>query len=419
MLALAVLLGVLLAARHLGTRGYLPQPFFFDPSDALMDLYNPAYWAHRDGVYDVWRAVYPPLSFVFLRLTTLAECYAAGPFAARACDWLAKVTLLGFWAADVALAFVVLRRRAPGSGVLRAIALGFGLPMLSGLDRGNLVIVTFCFYVLGTEKLIPSAGLRWLAMAIAINFKPYLGIQLIPLAVDRQWRSLAGLCAVIVLVYVISLALQGSGSPAQLLSNSLFLMAKTQNNVWNNLYNATSYGALIDYVRSRQGAGWGQWIQLLRVPVVLGQLGVVACILLSLRRPKKACPERLSALTLSLILSSFGASGYSGIFLVFAAFQETWRGWLSVMILVSAYLLCLPADWVISPIQQAATYSYWGGVRVTPEMGLALGQLLRPGLIMLIQFGFIGLTMRDLLSGSRRGGAGEHQRAEPAPQPAI
>jgi hypothetical protein len=59
MLAIAVLLGVLSAAHHFASRGYLPQPFFFDPSDSLMDLYNPAYWAHRDGVYDIWHAVYP------------------------------------------------------------------------------------------------------------------------------------------------------------------------------------------------------------------------------------------------------------------------------------------------------------------------------------------------------------------------
>src|ERR1035437_7451368 len=47
MLAVAVLLGVLSVVRALAMHGYLPQPFYY-PSDSLMDLYNPAYWAHRD-----------------------------------------------------------------------------------------------------------------------------------------------------------------------------------------------------------------------------------------------------------------------------------------------------------------------------------------------------------------------------------
>ena len=69
--------------------GYLPQPFYFRVSESLMDLYSPALWANHSDAYERWRSLYPPLSFVYLKLTSLNACYRARRFlAGRSCDWL-------------------------------------------------------------------------------------------------------------------------------------------------------------------------------------------------------------------------------------------------------------------------------------------------------------------------------------------
>ena len=115
LLALAVVASVVSTAMAFRATGYLPQPFVFDTNDTFMDWFNTAFWANRPGAYDVWRSIYPPLSFVFLDLFSLPGCYLQSPFHARDCDWLGKGVILAFYLLDVALvwlSFVCLQSRA-------------------------------------------------------------------------------------------------------------------------------------------------------------------------------------------------------------------------------------------------------------------------------------------------------------------
>ena len=75
MLALAVVASFAATATFFSQNSYLPQPFVFDTNDTFMDWFNTAYWANNPGAYDVWRSIYPPLSFVFLDLTSLPGCH--------------------------------------------------------------------------------------------------------------------------------------------------------------------------------------------------------------------------------------------------------------------------------------------------------------------------------------------------------
>ena len=63
---------VVLFAVH---RGYLPQPFFYAPSDTFADWFNPSHWARVSGTYGTYASLYPPLSFVLLRILGLDRCY--------------------------------------------------------------------------------------------------------------------------------------------------------------------------------------------------------------------------------------------------------------------------------------------------------------------------------------------------------
>src|SRR5471030_3119130 len=173
-LALAIGLALGLALWRFRKIGYLPQPFLYDLNYPLMGLYDTAYWANHSGVYDLGKSIYPPLSFVFLRLVTIHRCYGMSAFGGRDCDWLVRWVILGFYVLNSGLVYRCFRQLDPHTALQRAVAMCLGLPMLYALECGNLIIVGFTFFLLGYGGLVRSAPLRWAALGLSINFKPYL-----------------------------------------------------------------------------------------------------------------------------------------------------------------------------------------------------------------------------------------------------
>jgi len=389
--------------------GYLPQPFFYRKSDTLMDWYNTAYWANRAGAYDVWRTVYAPLSFDFLRLFSLHGCYRFGPEAARDCDWLGRTVLAGFAVLNTALVYAAYRKAGGRTAWMRATATSFGLPMLFAFERGNLIVPCFTFFVLAYGGLLRPSWQRWLALALAMNFKPYLVGALIPSLVRHRWRWAFGAALAGGLIYLVSYAAEGAGGPAALLRNAGAFYGHTVDNYWNNLYSSTSYISLAHSLPA--GFPFGSRLspleaQALRWALIaligFGLLGIAVAFVAVARRPLATSTHRLAALALSGVLTTAGASGYIEVLLLFLVFLEPWRGAARLPVLAAAYLLCVSLDLILFPIPMAAARSWLGGRQVTPIAGVALGQLLRPGLILVIQYGLIAATLADVGRIARR-----------------
>ena len=72
-----------------------------------------------------------------------------------------------------------------------------------------------------------------------------------------------------------------------------------------------------------------------------------------------------------------------------------------LMMLVCAYTLSLVGDYALFDIPQLPMESWLGGREVLPSVGVALGQFIRPGLVLLIQFGFVGLILQRVLRSAR------------------
>lgn len=402
-LAAAVLIGVAYAAWFLRTRGYLPQPFYDNPSDTFMDLYNTAFWANRPGAWDVWKSVYPPLPFVLLRAVSSARCYVGSVAAARGCDpgplWL----LAGAWGIGAGLAGLRYARRAPLTAVPRWIATLFGLPMLYALERGNLIVVAFAALLLAGEPLARRGRLGLLAEALAYNLKPFLTIFLLPGLVRRRWSAFAGQAAVILGIYVAACLIEQGGWPLTLLRNVGQLMHNTRGAAWNNLYYATTYWQLVHAADGGFFAGWG-WSApamgaarlLAIVAMTLGAAAVLACYALACARPGRARPRRLWALGFLFIVTLFGASGYSTVVVMPLAFAETGAGRRSALVVICAYLLCLPLDGVIRPLFHLQAQSHLAGRRIWADYGLSIGQLARPGLLLAMEYALASLTLDDL-----------------------
>ncbi|MGH6993481.1 MAG: hypothetical protein ACRED8_03825 [Caulobacteraceae bacterium] len=410
-----VLAALGLAAWRFHLTGYLPQPFHYDSSASLMDLYTSAYWANRPGAYEVWRAIYPPLSFVALRLSTLHSCYGVSDLLGRRCDWLVRLALLGFFVINFALVYLAFARKQLRAALPRTAALCLGLPMLYGLERGNLVIPCFTFLVLARGELLRSRIARWLAMAISLNLKPYLLVVILPYVAQRRWRWLIGCGAAGFVVYLISFVLEGSGTPWQLFDNLVLYAHSRPGDSWSALYYATSYWPLARLMPSMGPlthllpAGDVTAIRITVEVLIRGaQVGAVACFVAACRRPGGINPNRFLAMALAAALTTIatGSSGYAQIFLLLFVFLEEWSGATRIAMLVSAYLLCVPFDYVLWPVAMPAMHSFLGEREVLPQFGVSVGHLVRPGLLLVIQYGLIIINFRDVLRSpapSRRG----------------
>ncbi len=390
-LALLVVAGFAATLGFFLERGHLPVPFIFDVNDTFMDWFNTAYWANNEGAYSVWRTVYPPLSFVFLRIFSLSACYASSPFHARDCDWLSQAALAGFYLIDIILVYLALRRIDPRTAPMRAVAFALGLPLLFTLERGNLILPCLAFFVVAHTPLTTSKWLQSLGHAVSINFKPYLLLPVLALAVKREWRTLelAGLATL--LVYLVTLAIVGAGTPMEMVANTANWVRFTSGLVWEQSYFSTSYAPFLlveaqqfpirDFVPSRTIDFLVGFIPRL---ILAGQAVTLLCLAGAWLQPDSVSRHRLSTLLMAMFLSQQSPGGYTLAFLVFLVFLEPWRRPGPIIALVAAYLLCIPYDHMVSVLWETSNNSWLGGRSVNADFGLTIGTLVRPALVILI-----------------------------------
>lgn len=408
LLTLVVVGSIAWAGWRLVQDGHLPQPFFWVASDTLMDWHNPAYWAHNSGAYEVWRSVYPPLSFVFLKIFSSGACYVNDPFAGRDCDRWGQIALVGFYLLNAVLLYRHFRSIDPRTALVRTLVLVIGMPMLFGLERGNLIIPCFTAFILGHSRLLKSARARWLAQAMAINFKPYLVLTLIPFLVRRRWRWFEGAGIATLAVYLLTLVIIGGGTPMEIARHTGELAALQTTSAWSDLYYATSYAPLVrflasdfpvmDYVGSRPVEALALALPLL---VLGGQISVVVAVCAACVKRAAVPMGWINGAICALILSSSQPSAYAQIFMLFFVFMEPWKGPTRIMMLVCAYALSVVGDYSLFDIPQLPMESWLGRREVLPSVGVALGQFVRPGLVLLIQFGFVGLILQRVLRSVR------------------
>jgi hypothetical protein len=390
-LAAVVIASLAYVAWRFAVTGYLPHPFQSNPAESLMDLYNTAFWAHRPGAYSDWHTVYLPASFVLLRVWTAPACYRSDPYAGRACDPGALAPILAAYVVNMILVFLSLRRIDRRTALPRTLALCAGLPMLYGMDLANLIVPCFTGFVLAYGGLVRPAPLRSLFAALSINLKPYLLVLALPQMAARQGRWLLGVGAAGLGVYLITLAMEGAGSPSDIVKD-LFVYAGSM----PGLYAARNH--LATMAPPRQAL----WNLIFPALIHLGQAGVASCYALSLIRPRGVDIARFTTLTLTLVCAeaALHTQGYSAdytlVFLIFMIFMQPWDGAPRVALIVSAYLLCISADHLFEPVTRVMVDSYWSRRRVLAEHGPALSQFARPALLLAIQYVLIGLVWRDM-----------------------
>lgn len=394
-LAAAVLAGLLHMAYLTVAYQYFPQPFFYDTDDTFRDWFSTAIWAHEKGAYDTWLTVYPPLSFLFLKYAGLPQCYIYAPLSTvRDCDWLGIVLIHVIYVANIFIAARLFMKIDRRTALPRSFALTAGMPMLFGLERGNLVLLCFTCIMLGWGPLVRSARLRWLFVGLAINLKVYLIAGVATQLLRRRWRWVEGALLATILVYIVSYGLYGEGTPKEIVDNLVnfaegFLSTPSSvMDVWYpNTYKPLYYiltKAEIP-ITSMIGSDLVEAGAIAIPAAVYGtQAMIVLAALASWVRPEAVPPFRLAFLGIALAMITSEASAYTQPVMFLFVFMERWEGITRTLAIIITYILCIPGDILVADPLPVLQFSYIADHYVITLQGIALGMFLRPmGLLLL------------------------------------
>lgn len=407
-MAALVLASVAWVAYFFARNHYLPQPFLYVPADTLMDWFNPAYWANRSGAYEVWNAIYPPISFVFLRIFSIHSCYGEA-INARDCDWIGRAAIVISYLTNCFVAFRIFRRIDPATAIPRGLAFGLGLPLLYCLERGNLILICMPAFMYAYSGLAKSRFWQGLAIAVTVNFKPYLVIASGALAFKRDWRAIEAAGLLTIAVYLLTLAFFGSGDPFQILYNMGVWVKATNGQFYDQAYSSTSYASLLliqdsplpilDYLPS---AVLDRLMWLLPLLIHTTQLIALAGLVAAWLQPQAVTVSRTGALLVGTHMASQWIAGYGMVFLIFLVFLEQERRAGQMIALVCAYLLSLNYDVIIATIVFDEAISWLSGLAVRVNFGLAVGQFIRPGLVIIIVWALAYDTITQVILAHHR-----------------
>lgn len=411
----AIIAGMAYSAWFLFRYHYLPQPWFYEPWGTFMDWYSLSAWGHQPGAYDVAGTIYPPLSFVILRLFSKSHCYPSFENEwARDCDPVGIYALIGIVLVNAVLTFLTFRKHDRRTWIPRAFALSFGFPMIYAFERGNLLLFCYAAMILAFGPLLKSARLRWFFGGVALNFKIYLiGAIFAPL-LRRRWTQTEGMLLFGAIVYVATWMILGEGSPRQIFHNVTSYVAGTGAGGFLDLWYASSFSPAVAMLKGETlpitTVLDSHVIDILLPAVTVYWRGTQLLILVAAAavwlRPEVVPTSRVVYLATALALSSSEAGGYTQMLLLLLVFLEPWRGSGRKTAIVLAYLMCVPGEFVVSAIPAMVRVSWlWNaGAPVITEYGIGAASLLRLIGTYAMTICLICVTLRDVWTDIREQG---------------
>lgn len=410
LLAATIILGIFYCAIHVMRNGYLPAPFFYEPSDTFADWFNTAFWSRRSGAYDTWGTIYPPISFLFVRLLTIDKCYPdIRPFDpsagldARDCDWLAITAMLVIFAINIVLTFAFLRRIDRTTAIPRTICVALGMPMLNALERGNLLMIAYTFVLLAVGPFLTSTRLKWLFAGLAVNFKVYLIGTFVAVLLRKRWLWFEGFVIATLLVYLVSLVLFGHGTPGEIVDNIRLFSQGTPSQILD-VWHSMTYTALMSVIElgvfplnSIIGSRWVDFLEFF-LPLTLRatQLLIILAALAIWYRPGLFTPYRAMCLGTMMSLISAESGMYTQIFFMIFVMTEPWKGIGRKWAIIACYVLSMPFDLAIDRLPEIPVNTYFTARTTLVSFDVTLGPLVRPLLIMTIAWAISLVTIVDL-----------------------
>lgn len=123
----------------------------------------------------------------------------------------------------------------------------------------------------------------------------------------------------------------------------------------------------------------------------------VACMGFAVIWPNVLTANRLGGLSMALLLNMNSPGGYAVVFLLFYVLQERRGSWSIMLPIIIAYLLSIPWDFKIAGIIDQTADSYLTGRQVTESTSIDVGALLKPGLIILMEYALGLVSLIDFV----------------------
>ena len=394
--------------------GYLPAPYFYEPSGTFMDFFAPATFAHQGGAYDAFQTIYPPLSFVVLKLLSWGPCYVFNASEeARACDVYGVTSLFAFYLIDAVLIGMSFWKLDRHTAIPRTFALCAGLSMTYALERGNVLLFCFTCLILAYGPLLRSARLRWIFAGLAVNFKVYLIGTLFAQLLKRRWRWFEGASLATVVIYLITYALYGEGTPKELYANITAYAGGYKAASLLDLWYPSSLkpiemlatGDVNFPVLTALGSRTLETVAfVVHWFVVSVTLSIIVAAAGAWWRPTVVPMHRLILLSMGIAVINSEVGGYTQMLLIFFVFMEKWRGVGRPVAILLAYTLCIALDIPIEKVPPVVRDSYLSGGNVIAEYFVGVGAFLRPVLVHLMLFSLALVTIRDVWADARAHG---------------
>lgn len=393
LLELALIGYVLLSS---GANGYLPSPFFYESADTFMDFYNPNYWANNDGRYYYWGSIYPPINFIIGRVLNSGCDWATSSYTLRECGGQPYILLCSLMLGCLFLYKIVSERNGNFFGILITVIVALSFPALYAYERGNFILFAFAFlsiYVSSTDLIIKS-----ICMGIAINFKPYLIVCLIPMLVFKKYNLLIYTLGSTSFVYTLTYLWLGDGSILDIIQNILNFNSNIYYSAFEKLWYTTSINSYIKVLGTHKfllntftANGLDLIIYLLNSVRLLALLMLLFCTKVAIfdkRNTEESFNIYSLLLFITFIFCTESPGGYSAI-LVFPllvsciSYNKHFSFYLTMLILSISFPF-----FNIMP-QYLNSYSYISGVNRFAYEGLPIYSLMLPFLLLaLILFNF-------------------------------
>jgi len=368
---------------YLSNHGYLPSPFVLDKNDTLMDFYNPLYWVVKDGFYTIFNSVYPALNYFFLKIFSLgiAPDQISNPFQLRK-DFPILGIIISF--IYILIVWVVVnigewRKVDLGNKGLVFLTCILSVPVLFGLERGNLIFLGLLFLALYLNASNP--WVKAVCFGLLVNIKPYFAILLIPYLNIYQFNKLELIRSSLIAaaIFFVSSLLVGVNiidffNGYLSFSNNTTLTVGGVVALPHSIAALSTIKALINF---GEGSSYAFWFSLLKV---INYVSVLFLFYLAL--VKKLSPLELLIASV-LIITNFAISTGGYILIIYIALipyllqSKEYKLMLFCMVLIYA----LPLDWIpILKVEFLYIYSYLGGnLHINnPSFYLSIGSIFRP-----------------------------------------
>ncbi len=369
--------------------GYVPLPFVYDVSDTFMDWFNPAYWGRNGHAYSAYTSIYAPLSFVFTDLFGTPSCYLSSPHPkdVRECDFVGIAAIFLSYILCVVLAAIAFRKNDRPTWLYRSVGFGLGLPLLYALERGNLIMIGIIFLIafFGLSK---SKGATAFYAGMMINMKSYMLLLVLSLGIKREWRLLELCGFATVGVYLVTLAIYGAGTPAELARNLAVWFNAMSSVVWDQISYSTTYAPFLQFDIHQYPVR--EFIPdkvvniatiAIKSEIFVSRLLAWICIGFAWLYPRTISTPRLAFF---LIMQSFIAEnpgGYGQSIFIFLVFMEKWTNMRVGIAIIAAYLISIPTDLLFASALHVERIAWLTNREVMTVYGLTIGALVRPGLI--------------------------------------